>query len=149
MQDVDAELIEHMSNPKNYGTLENPDAMGIGINPNNDEKVIIQIIVASGDDRYIIEDIKYQVIGCMTTVVAGSVVTSEVLGQSFDAAREMISATLGLLETISSEEAACSEMVALSLQAALDTYESKQEDENFGTITYTIANNCAPNKEKA
>jgi len=147
MQDVDAELIEHMSNPKNYGTLDDYDAMGIGINPNNDEKVIIQIKVSNNNNVYTIEDIRYQVIGCMTTVVAGSVVTSEAMMQTFDAAKEMIAATLGLLENIASEEAACSEMVALSLQAALDTYESKQKESDFGTITYTITNNCAPREK--
>lgn len=147
MAQVDAELIEHMSNPKNYGTLDNPNATGIGLNPNNDEKVIIQINVKNEGGEPVVSDIKYQVIGCMTTVVAGSVITSEVNDANFSVAREVISATLGLLDTISPEDAACSEMVALSLQAALDTYEKKQSDPSFDTLIYSITNNCSPEKE--
>jgi len=148
MTEVDAELIAHMSDPKNYGALETPDAMGIGENPENGEKVIITLKIASQDRDPIIEDIKFQAIGCMTTVVAGSVVTSEAKGLDFPTARQLIAATLGMLENVPPEDAACSEMVALSLQAAMDTYTHKQKDPNFGTITYKIENSCTPEEKQ-
>jgi len=148
MTEVDAELIAHMSDPKNYGTLENADAIGIGENPENAEKVIIHLRVAKRDDLLLIEDIRFQAIGCMTTVVAGSVVTQEAKGIDFSMAEQLIAATLGMLEDVPPEDAACSEMVALSLQAAMDTYKGKQRDRNFGTITYKIENSCTT-EEKA
>ncbi len=145
MTKVDQELIEHMSNPKNYGTIEYADAIGIGENPDNGEKVIIYIRVSADEEGiYTISDIKYQAIGCMTTVVAGSVVTEEAKGITFDIADQLIAVTLGMLENVPPEDAACSEMVALSLRAAMDTYLGKIDNPEYGTITYKIENNCTP-----
>jgi len=142
MTEVDAELIEHMSNPKNYGTITGADAIGVGENPDNGEKVIIHLKVTEQDEEYLIEDIKFQAIGCMTTVVAGSVITQEAHGISFAMAQQLIAVTLGMLESVPPEDAACSEMVALSLQAAMDTYMGKKHNSGFGVITYKIENNC-------
>ena len=148
MTEVDAELIAHMSDPKNYGVLENADAIGIGEYPENGEKVIIHLRVLAEGDTPLIEDIKFQAIGCMTTVVAGSVITQEAKGIDFSRAEELIAVTLGMLEHVPPEDAACSEMVALSLQAAMDSYEGKQKDPDFGTITYKIENSCAPKEQE-
>lgn len=142
MTEVDAELIAHMSDPKNYGVIEQPDAMGIGENPDNGEKVIITLSVSEQEQTSIIEDIKFQAIGCMTTVVAGSVITGEAKGIDFSRAQELIAVTMSMLEHVPPEDAACSEMVALSLQAAMDTYNQKKKDPSFGTITYKIENSC-------
>jgi len=147
MTEVDAELIAHMSDPQNYGTLEDPDAMGIGENPENGEKVIIYLHITENEGTPQIEDIKFQAIGCMTTVVAGSVITGEAKGIGFPRAEELIAVTLGMLEHVPAEDAACSEMVALSLQAAMDTYRGKQLDSDFGTITYKIENSCVVKEE--
>lgn len=153
MTEIDAELIEHMSNPKNYGAIEDADAIGIGENPDNGEKVVIYLKVTERvtekNKQFIIEDIKFQAIGCMTTVVAGSVITQEALGISFDIADELIAVTLGMLENVPPEDAACSEMVALSLQAAMDTYKGKKKDSEFGVITYKIENSCTITEEKS
>jgi len=148
MTEVDADLIAHMSDPKNYGAMEAADAIGIGENPENGEKVIIYLRVAHTGEEPLIEDIRFQAIGCMTTVVAGSVVTEEAKGLTFAVGEQLVGATLGMLENVPPQEAACSEMVALSLQAAMDTYINKKKDPNFGTITYKIAHSCTIEEEK-
>jgi len=147
MTEVDETLIAHMADPKNYGTIVEPDAMGIGANPENGEKVIITLRVVEQEGTPAIEDINFQAIGCMTTVVAGSIITEEAKGLDFPTAEQLIAATMGMLENVPPEEAACSEMVALSLQASMDSYRQKQKDPNFGTITYKIENSCVV-KEK-
>jgi nitrogen fixation NifU-like protein len=143
MTALDQEIIEHMANPKNYGSMENPDAIGIGENPENGEQVIIYLRVRdNAEGEPVIEDIKFQAIGCMTTVVAGSIITGEANGIDFGTGEELISVTLGMLDGVPPEEAACSEMVAVSLKAAMDTYRAKKSDPQHGTITYKIENNC-------
>ncbi len=142
MTALDQEIIDHMANPKNYGTMEQADAIGIGENPENGEKVIIYLRVNDKGDSPQIEDIRFQAIGCMTTVVAGSIITGEAKGIDFETGKELISVTLGMLEDVPAEEAACSEMVAVSLQAAMDTYNAKKADPDHGTITYKIENSC-------
>jgi len=144
---ADAQLIEHMMNPQNYGELPDNDATGMGKNPQNGEKVAIYIKVTKADDP-IIEDIKFQAIGCTTTIVSGSIITSEAKGITFSRAEELVSITLGMLDRMPPEDAACSEMVALALKASLDTYAKRQEDDSFPMISYHINTDCTPQEEK-
>jgi len=109
--------------------------------------VAIYLKVKPADDP-IIEDIKFQAIGCSTTIVAGSIITSEAKGVTFSRAEELISITLGMLDSVPPEDAACSEMVALALQASIDTYRARQNDSDFPMISYKIATNCEPKKEE-
>jgi len=143
---LDSNLLEHMMEPKNYGVIEDSDAQGIGKNPSNGEKVIIFLKVTN-ENEPIIADIKFQAIGCMTTVVTGSIITSEAMGLTLKRAEDLVGATLGLFDNIPPEEAACSEMVALALQASIDTYRHKQEDSEFPMVTYKISNSCTPKQE--
>lgn len=144
---ADAHLIEHMMNPKNYGTMENADASGMGKNPANGEKVAIHLKVEKQDDP-LITDIAFQAIGCTTTIVAGSIITSEAREIHFSRAEELVSTTLGMLENQTPEDAACTEMVALALKAALDTYTEKQKDPEFSMISYHITTDCTPKEEE-
>ncbi|HHO42338.1 MAG TPA: iron-sulfur cluster assembly scaffold protein, partial [Epsilonproteobacteria bacterium] len=137
---MDEILIEHMMNPKNYGQMEDSNAQGIGKNPSNGEKVIVYLRIANGA----IEDIAFQAIGCMTTIIAGSIITSEAKGLVLDRAYDLVATTLGLLDTVPPQEAACSEMVALALQAALDTNKQRELDSSFPMISYHISQNCVP-----
>ncbi len=144
---VDAQLIEHMMNPKNYGTLAGSNAEGIGKNPENGEKVVVYLRVGTDDDGAYIEDISFQAIGCTTTVVAGSMITEEARELNLNGVRNLIEATMRILDKIPPEDAACSEMVALALGAAVDTYEKRIEDPGFPVITYIISNSCVPKEE--
>ncbi|SFV64598.1 Iron-sulfur cluster assembly scaffold protein IscU/NifU-like [hydrothermal vent metagenome] len=143
---ADALVVEHMMNPRNYGKIEDSDSVGMGKNPQNGEKVAIYLKVKEGEDP-LIEDISFQAIGCTTTIVAGSLITTEAKGIHFSRAEELVSATLGLLENQSPEDAACTEMVALALKASLDTYTERQKDKDFPMISYHINNDCTPKEE--
>ena len=111
---MDVQLIEHMMNPKNYGSLAGADAQGIGKNPENGEKVAIYLKVGKDEDQPYIEDIRFQAIGCTTTVVAGSMLTEEAKGLNFNGVKNLVEATMKLLDKLPAEDAACSEMVALA-----------------------------------
>jgi len=144
-------LIEHMMNPQNYGNLPDNNAMGMGKNPNNGEKVAIYLKVVENKEKFdgepFIEDINFQAIGCSTTIVAGSIITSEAKGITFSRAEELVSITIGMLDNIPPEDAACSEMVALALKAAIDTYAERKKDADFPVISYHINTDCTPKEE--
>ena len=144
---MDARLIEHMMNPKNYGTLEASDAQGIGKNPDNGEKVAIYIRVGKDETDPYIEDMKFQAIGCTTTVVAGSMLTEEAKGLNLNGVKNLVEATMQLLDKLPPEDAACSEMVALAIKASVDTYEERREDPEYPVITYKVTNSCVPKDE--
>jgi nitrogen fixation NifU-like protein len=141
---VDATLIEHLMNPKNYGAMKNADAQGVGLNPDNGEKVVVYLRMNTSEEQPFIEDISFEAIGCTTTIVAGSMLTEEAKGLSLKGARNMVAATMRLLDTLPPEEAACSEMVALGILAAVDTYEKGEEP----PFAYVIQKTCEPKEEK-
>ncbi len=145
---MNAQLIEHMMNPKNYGTLVGANAQGIGKNPENGEKVAVYLRVGTDEYGAYIEDIAFQAIGCTTTVVAGSMITEEARELNINGVRNLIEATMNLLDRLPAEDAACSEMVALALGAAIDTYEKRLEDPDFPVITYTVSNSCVPKNQQ-
>jgi len=144
---MDAQLIEHMMNPKNYGTLEDADTQGIGKNPENGEKVAIYMRVGKDETNPYVEDIRFQAIGCTTTVVAGSMLTEEAKGLNFNGVQNLVEATMKLLDKLPPEDAACSEMVALAIKAAVDTYEKRESDPDYPVITYKILNSCVPKED--
>ncbi len=144
---MDAQLIEHMMNPKNYGNLESADVQGMGKNPENGEKVVIYIRVGKDEEQPYVEEIRFQAIGCTTTVVAGSMLTEEAKGLNFGGVKNLVKATMNLLDRLPPEDAACSEMVALAIKAAVDTYEKRVEDPDYPVITYKVSNSCVPKEE--
>ena len=144
---MDAMLIEHMMNPKNYGSLEGSDAEGIGKNPDNGEKVAIYIKVGRDEADPYIEDIRFQAIGCTTTVVAGSMLTEEAKSLNFNGVENLVDATMKLLDQLPPEDAACSEMVALAIKASVDTYMKRQDDPDYPVVTYQIVHSCVPKDE--
>ena len=144
---VDAQLIEHMMNPKNYGTLEDANTQGMGKNPENGEKVAIYMLVANDEEEPYVDEIRFQAIGCTTTVVAGSMLTQEAKGLNLQGVYDLVDATMGFLDKLPPEDAACSEMVALAIKAAVDTYKERIVDPDYPMITYKIANSCTPKEE--
>ena len=144
---MDAQLIEHMMSPKNYGTLEGADAQGIGKNPENGEKVAIYIRVGKDVEELYVDDIRFQAIGCTTTVVAGSMLTQEAKGLNLKGVQNLVEATMKLLDRLPPEDAACSEMVALAIKAAVDTYEKRKTDPEYPVVTYKIVNSCVPKED--
>ncbi len=147
MTKLDREIIGHMANPNNYGRIEDADSIGIGENPLNGEKVILYINVAKDGNTFVISDIAFEAIACMTTVVAGSIITQEARDVTFETAEELIAVTLGMLENVPPEEAACSEMVAVALKAAMDGYILSQESGEKKSLIYKIEQSCSPEKE--
>jgi nitrogen fixation NifU-like protein len=146
---MDAMLIEHMMNPKNYGTLHHTNAEGIGKNPQNGEKVVIYIHVKEDEVKPYIDEITFQAIGCTTTIVAGSMLTEEAKGLTLEGAKNLVEATMQLLDRLPPEDAACSEMVALAIKAAVDTYEQRQDTPDYPPITYHVVNDCTPKEEES
>ncbi|WP_286336880.1 iron-sulfur cluster assembly scaffold protein [Hydrogenimonas cancrithermarum] len=137
--------MDHMMNPRNYGKLENPDAQGIGKNPENGEMVIVYLKIHDGK----IEDIAFQAKACMTTIIAGSIFTETVKGASIEEARELAQIMLDKLDQMPPEEAACSEMVAEAFLAALEHYAAIRTEPEALVPTHMITRACTLPEEEA
>jgi nitrogen fixation NifU-like protein len=141
---MDAQLIEHLMEPKNYGSMSDANSEGIGKNPLNGEKVAIYLRVSEQDGVPIIQDIRFQAIGCTTTVVAGSMITQEAKGLDFKKADELVNTTMQFLEQIPPSDAVCTEMVAIALKASMDTYRLRKGDPDHPAVTYQVQYSCTP-----
>jgi len=132
------EYIDHMMNPRNYGKIDDYDAKGIGKNPYNNELVEIYLKVA-GDK---IEDIKFQALGCMSTVVGGSIFTDMVKGESLDEAVFTAEDFLDKLKNAPASERACGEMVAKAFLAAVENLKNRREGSDEKEHTLFISEDC-------
>ncbi|HTY21256.1 MAG TPA: iron-sulfur cluster assembly scaffold protein [Geobacteraceae bacterium] len=114
-------FLDHARNPRNVGLLE-------------DANVVIQAGDSECDDRQIffirieddtIQDIRFLIEGCETTVATASIVTEMVMGQSLDTVltisdRSIADALGGLPE----EKMHCAEISALAMHTAVHQYRS-------------------------
>jgi nitrogen fixation NifU-like protein len=133
------EYLDHMMNPRNYGVIADYSGKGIGKNPHNNELVELYLLV---DEAEHIQDIKFQAIGCMSTIVTGSIFTDIVKGERLAEAEDVTDEFLKKVETAPIEERACAEMVAKAFMAAQMNYFHKKEGKDEVEYTLHISENC-------
>lgn len=80
MSEPNFKLLDHFTNPRNVGLIENADGFGSAKNPINGYQTDIYIKVENGQ----IKDIKFKTFGCTVTIAAGSALTEAVKGKSLE-----------------------------------------------------------------
>jgi len=118
-------ITEHFKNPRNVGTMENADAVGIAGKPESGDmmKLYLQI---SGDT---ITSAQHETFGSGVAIAVSSVATEMVTGKSLDEAyalsRESVSDELG---GIPPEKMDCSNMAPDAIKNAIDNYRATQTE---------------------
>jgi len=112
---VTSEVIEHLMNPKNYGQIENADGVGMGTDMKTGELAIIYL---NADDTNI-KQIKFATNACQDTVVAGSLFTEMVKGESVEYAKGAIAKIEEKLGALSPQQKICADMVFNAFVASL------------------------------
>jgi len=146
MADIEAlkeEYIDHMMNPRNYGKIEEADAVGIGQNPFNNEMVEIYLKL-EGD---VIEEINFMAIGCMSTIVTGSIFTDMLVGETLQEGESVTEEFLANLVNAPEEQRACGEMVAKAFLAALVNLEHRRSGKEEERYTLVISGDCVTDAE--
>jgi len=147
MADIEAlkdEYIDHMMNPRNYGKIENYSAKGIGKNPNNNELVEMYIKVTQN----ILVDVKFLAIGCMSTIVTGSIFTDMIIGETIEEAESVVDDFIKGLDNAPPETKACGEMVAKSFMAALVNLQNRANGKDEDEYTLLISEDCITDDEE-
>ncbi len=139
IQKLKDEYIDHMMNPRNYGKIEEYSGKGIGKNPYNNELVEMYLKIKDSD---IIENITFQAIGCMSTIVGGSIFTDMIKGESIKEAVDVAEEFLKNLKNAPVEERACGEMVAKAFLASVENYKKRKEGEDEKEHTFFISEDC-------
>ena len=147
MADLEAlkeEYIDHMMNPRNYGKIDYPDAMGIGKNPFNNEMVEIYLRL----DGDVIEEIKFMAIGCMSTIVTGSIFTDMLVGETIGEGESVAEEFIANLVNAPEEQRACGEMVAKAFLAALVNLNHRREGKEEDAYTLIISGDCVTDEQE-
>lgn len=115
-------VIDHFTNPRNVGEIENAD--GVGQVGNAKCGDIMRITLDIEDN--IIKDIKFKTFGCGAAVATSSMVTEMVKGKTLEEALKVNNATVaeelgGLPET----KMHCSNLAADAVHAAIKDYKEK------------------------
>ncbi len=124
-----AKVIKHFKNPQNQGILEKPDGIGEVGNPTCGDVMRIYIKVHENQaQEKIIEDIKFETLGCAAAIATSSIITEMAKGKSFQQALEIdkdtVVQSLGGLPKIKIH---CSLLAVDALKQAIKDYEGKNK----------------------
>jgi len=120
------QVMEHFTNPRNVGVIEDADGVGEVGNPTCGDMMKITIKVADGR----IADIKFQTLGCGAAIATSSITTEMAKGMTLEEAPERITkkAIAEALGGLPANKLHCSVLAADGLEAAIADYRRRQED---------------------
>lgn len=115
-------VMDHFTNPRNVGEVENPD--GVGEVGNASCGDIMRISLRVEDN--IIRDVKFRTFGCGAAIATSSMVTEMVKGKTLEEAKEIsnkaVAEALGGLPPLKMH---CSNLAADALHKAIEDYMAK------------------------
>ncbi len=117
-------VLEHFRNPRNVGSIENPDGKSTEGSPACGDMVSVYIKVDEETKK--IKDIKFESYGCASNIATGSIITELAKGKTLEEAKKIswkqASDALGGLPKIKTH---CSVLAVDGLRAAIANYEEK------------------------
>ena len=116
-------VMEHFSNPRNVGEIENADGIGEVGNPVCGDMMTFYIKVK--DNR--IEDVKFRTFGCGAAIAVSSITSEMAIGKTLE---EAVAITPGKvaeeLEGLPKNKFHCSNLGAQALHKAIRDYATKK-----------------------
>ncbi|MEG0070013.1 MAG: Fe-S cluster assembly scaffold protein NifU [Cetobacterium sp.] len=117
-------VMDHFMNPRNVGTMENPDGYGKVGNPSCGD--IMEIFLKIEND--IITDVKFRTFGCASAIATSSVSTEMVLGKDIHEALEITNKVVAeALGGLPATKMHCSVLAEEALKEAIEDYLAKKQ----------------------
>lgn len=115
-------VMDHFTNPRNVGEIENADGVGQVGNPSCGDIMKISLKVEDN----VIKDIKFKTFGCGAAVATSSMVTEMAIGKTLDEALQITNKSVAeALEGLPPAKMHCSNLAADALKAAIEDYNKK------------------------
>ena len=112
-------VMDHFTNPRNSGEMENPD--GVGIVGNAKCGDIMQMFIKVEND--IIVDVKFKTFGCGAAIATSSMATELIKGKTIDEALGLSNkAVVEALEGLPPVKVHCSVLAEEAVKAAVADY---------------------------
>jgi nitrogen fixation NifU-like protein len=137
------EVMDHFSNPRNVGIIEDADGIGEVGNPVCGDMMTFYIKVK--DD--VIADVKYKTFGCVAAIAVSSKVSEMTKGKTVTEAKAITKkAVARALDGLPKEKMHCSNLGAQALNEAIKSYEEKKNGTTGvtkrATKTQTTCGHC-------
>jgi len=115
-------VLEHFTNPKNVGEIENADGVGEVGNPVCGDMMSFYIKVE--DDRIV--DVKFKTFGCVAAISVSSMVSEMAMGKTLAEAGAITNKSVAeALDGLPKEKMHCSNLGAEALAKAIEDYQRK------------------------
>ncbi len=115
-------VMDHFTNPRNVGELENPDGVGEVGNASCGDimKIFLKI------EGEVIKDIRFKTFGCGAAIATSSMVTEMAIGKTLDEALQLTNASVAdALDGLPPAKMHCSNLAADALHEAIKNYREK------------------------
>jgi nitrogen fixation NifU-like protein len=118
-----ATVMDHFSNPRNAGVMEDPDGVGEVGNPMCGDMMTFFIKVK--DDTLV--DVKFQTFGCVAAIAVSSMVSELAKGKTLDEAMQINANTVAKeLQGLPKNKMHCSNLGDEALHKAIEDYRNKK-----------------------
>jgi len=115
-------VMEHFSNPRNVGELENPDGLGEAGNAKCGDIMKIYLRVKGN----VIEDVKFKTFGCASAIASSSMATEMIKGKTVDEAWELTNTAVAeALDGLPPIKMHCSVLAEEAIHKAINDYRVK------------------------
>ncbi len=119
------QVIEHFTNPRNVGIIENADGVGKVGNPVCGD--MMEMTIQVKDE--VITDIKFRTFGCGAAIATSSIATEMIKGKTIEEAMQLTNRAIAdALDGLPPVKMHCSVLAADALKIALADYYRRQGD---------------------
>lgn len=116
-------VMDHFSNPRNVGEIENADGIGEVGNAKCGDIMKMYLKIDNG----VIEDVKFKTFGCGAAIATSSMATELIKGKSVDEALQLTNkAVVEALDGLPPVKIHCSVLAEQAIKSALADYYTKQ-----------------------
>ncbi|MGQ9552509.1 MAG: Fe-S cluster assembly scaffold protein NifU [Anaerolineae bacterium] len=116
-------VMDHFRNPRNVGTIEDADGVGMVGNPVCGD--IMEMFIKVEDGR--LADVKFRTFGCGAAVATSSITTEMVKGKTIEEAMQLTNrAVAEALGGLPSQKMHCSNLAADALHEAIKDYQRRK-----------------------
>ncbi len=124
-------VMDHFTNPRNVGEIENASAVGTVGNAKCGD--IMRIYLDIDDTTHIIKDVKFKTFGCGAAIATSSMATELIKGKTIEEALEVTNKTvMEALDGLPPVKVHCSLLAEEAINAALWNYAEKHKIEIKG-----------------
>jgi len=120
-------VLDHFTRPHNQGVIKNPDGVGSVGNPQCGDIMKIYIKVKKNKAGEVIDDIKFETLGCASAIATSSMITDLAKGKTLVEAEKISRNDVAdALEGLPPIKMHCSNLASDALREAIMNYRNKK-----------------------